>query len=195
VLMDVQMPEMSGFEATGLIREKEKAAGLHTPILALTAHAMKGDHERCLQAGMDGYVSKPIRTPELAQAIARVIGAGRGEDDAGFDERQALAAVGNDRDALRFRAELFLETSPAEMAELREAAACGDAEGLRQAAHKFVAQVGAFDEDGQRLARRLEEHARAGELEPAEQALVALAAFVDRLQGSLRRWLARKEAP
>ncbi|MFH0823710.1 MAG: response regulator [Pseudomonadota bacterium] len=69
VLMDVQMPEMDGFEATHLIREMEKTTGGHLPIVAMTAHAMKGDRERCLDAGMDGYVSKPINQQELFEAI------------------------------------------------------------------------------------------------------------------------------
>ncbi len=72
VLMDVQMPEMGGFEATAAIREKEKATGLHIPILAITAHAMKGDEERGLSAGMDGYLSKPIQPRELFGAIEQV---------------------------------------------------------------------------------------------------------------------------
>lgn len=71
ILMDVQMPEMDGFEATAAIRRKEKSSGLHQMIVALTAHAMKGDQERCLAAGMDGYLSKPIRPQELDEALAR----------------------------------------------------------------------------------------------------------------------------
>ena len=71
ILMDVQMPEMDGFEATAIIREQEKAGGKHVPIIAMTAHAMVGDRERCLAAGMDDYVSKPINTADLFAAIER----------------------------------------------------------------------------------------------------------------------------
>lgn len=73
VLMDVQMPDMDGFEATAAIREKEKTTGLHLPIIAMTANALKGDEERCLAAGMDGYISKPIRTLELFATIERLL--------------------------------------------------------------------------------------------------------------------------
>jgi CheY-like chemotaxis protein len=69
VLMDVQMPVMGGLEATAAIREKEKATGAHLPIIALTANAMQGDRERCLEAGMDGYISKPVRFDELHQVL------------------------------------------------------------------------------------------------------------------------------
>ena len=75
VFMDVQMPEMDGFEATAAIRAKEAGAGRHIPIIAMTAHAMKGDEERCLQAGMDSYVPKPITTALLANAIEAACGA------------------------------------------------------------------------------------------------------------------------
>jgi CheY-like chemotaxis protein len=69
ILMDVQMPRMGGFEATRIIREREQARGLHTPIVALTAHAMKGDKERCLEAGMDDYVTKPVQFQQLVATL------------------------------------------------------------------------------------------------------------------------------
>ena len=73
VLMDVQMPELDGFQATAVIREKERGSGLHIPIIAMTAHAMKGDKERCLAAGMDGYISKPIRAESLVHVIEEMV--------------------------------------------------------------------------------------------------------------------------
>lgn len=72
ILMDVQMPEMDGFEATLAIRQREQSTGGHIPIIAMNAHALKGDEDRCLSAGMDGYVSKPIRTHELFASIEGV---------------------------------------------------------------------------------------------------------------------------
>ena len=81
VLMDVQMPGMDGLEATAQVRRREKEAGGHIPILAMTANAMKGDRERCLRAGMDGYLAKPVRAAELSAAI-----------DAAFAARFSAAA-------------------------------------------------------------------------------------------------------
>ena len=73
VLMDVQMPDMDGFEATAIIRAREKVSGTHLPIIAVTAHAMKGDEERCLAAGMDGYTSKPIEIDQLVATMERAV--------------------------------------------------------------------------------------------------------------------------
>jgi two-component system sensor histidine kinase/response regulator len=74
VLMDIQMPEMDGFEATTAIREKERGSAVHIPIVAMTAHAMKGDRERCLEAGMDDYVSKPLIPEVLYETVERAVG-------------------------------------------------------------------------------------------------------------------------
>ncbi len=71
ILMDVQMPEMGGFEATALIREKEKRTGRHIPIIAMTAHAMAGDRERCVAVGMDDYLSKPVAALSLLSLVLR----------------------------------------------------------------------------------------------------------------------------
>jgi two-component system, sensor histidine kinase and response regulator len=91
VLMDVQMPEMDGFEATAAIRAKESSGRSHIPILAMTAHALKGDEERCLAAGMDAYISKPIRTAELFSTIEKVLG--RGGPASAVDDKVAPSDV------------------------------------------------------------------------------------------------------
>jgi CheY-like chemotaxis protein len=73
ILMDVQMPDMDGFEATAAIREQEKSGTTHVPIIAMTAHAMVGDRARCLAAGMDDYISKPVNAHDLFAAIERLM--------------------------------------------------------------------------------------------------------------------------
>jgi two-component system, sensor histidine kinase and response regulator len=93
VLMDVQMPEMNGFEATAEIRKKEKSSGLHIPIVAMTANAMKGDEEACLEAGMDGYVSKPIRRVELFATIENALAQFGTNQEKGEKPDEAVAAA------------------------------------------------------------------------------------------------------
>ncbi|MBW3542247.1 MAG: PAS domain S-box protein [Planctomycetes bacterium] len=93
ILMDVQMPEMDGLEATRVIRSAERAAGRHVPIVAMTAHAMKGDRERCLAAGMDSYIAKPVRARRLQETIADVVGQCRCPDEAAAAPREQPAAV------------------------------------------------------------------------------------------------------
>ena len=112
VLMDVQMPEMNGFEATAAIRKKEQTTGGHIPIVAMTAHAMKGDEDRCLSAGMDGYVSKPITPDELFLAISKVVrdGAKPQPDHALFDRSAILVRVDGDTKRLVELVDVFLDT-------------------------------------------------------------------------------------
>src|SRR5262249_51179652 len=142
--MDVQMPEIGGFEATALIRQWEKVAGGHLPIIAMTAHAMKGDRERCLAAGMDAHVSKPVRANELLETIERTVkpigppelpkAKGPGGDGL-VDWPMALKAVGGDREILRELVSVFLEVCPEWLERLREAVGRPDAAEIRRLAH------------------------------------------------------------
>jgi two-component system sensor histidine kinase/response regulator len=135
VLMDVQMPIMDGFEATALIRAKEKGSGQHMPIVAMTAHAMKGDRERCLEAGMDGYVSKPIEEQDLFCAIESAIGGVKQlvvdeivreeEVDAASATTDLLEidSIENDKVFQQELAQIFLEDCPMRLSEIHEAVA------------------------------------------------------------------------
>jgi len=190
VLMDLEMPEMGGFEATACIRQRERGTGRHIPILALTAHAMKGDRERCLQGGMDGYVAKPIQARELYQAIAELLPAALVErvDDAPMvlDRGEALGHVGGDPELLRELIEVFLQDCPRMTREAREALQSGDALKLKRAAHSLKGAVGilggkaAFD-----AALRLETIARQGDLSQAEAAWQILQRALEQLQQAL----------
>jgi CheY-like chemotaxis protein len=158
ILMDVQMPELDGFEATQLIREREKASGGHLPIVAMTAHAMKGDREKCLATGMDDYVSKPINRDELFSVIEKFTKGGETTENSSslssrddnepttevFDISKALKTVGGDYEFLKEIAELLLENLPGYVAKIREAISGEDAVALEGAAHNLKGAVGNF---------------------------------------------------
>ncbi len=126
--MDVQMPEMDGLAATRAIREIERTKGGHTPIVALTAHVLEGDRVRCRMAGMDGYVSKPLRVTDLFQAISEVLPRTESTRSTGVPREleECLDAVGGERAALEKIVTLFLEQYPVLLTEIRAAANEGD---------------------------------------------------------------------
>jgi len=148
ILMDLQMPVMGGLEATQKIRERELNSGGRTPIVAMTAHAMKGDQEKCFEAGMDGYVSKPIRTELLKYEITRLTLKGQGaqpmnaaqnesnsDGNAAVNLPELLSRVENDWDLLRELAGIFHEEFPRYTDALRLAIQDGNLEQAREAAH------------------------------------------------------------
>jgi CheY-like chemotaxis protein len=155
VLMDVQMPEMDGHEATSVIRLSEQGRNTHIPIIALTAHAMKDDRDECLAAGMDGYLSKPIKVAEMFALIDSFGGPAASppstestESDGGvavaappqeavLDLDELLARVEGDRDLLRELAAMFRDESPRLLSEVRRCAETLDARGLEEAAHSI----------------------------------------------------------
>jgi two-component system sensor histidine kinase/response regulator len=168
VLMDVQMPLMDGFEATASIRRNEQATGKHIPIVALTAHAMKGDQERCLAAGMDRYLSKPVQAKELQETIAALVPenvaqdpvAGNTSGPKGIPSNAATAAptlsrLGVDRAALdrtldgdagllKELVEIMAVESPRHLARISAAIAAQDAKALRDSAHALKGAVANF---------------------------------------------------
>jgi two-component system, sensor histidine kinase and response regulator len=148
VLMDVQMPEMDGFEATTAIRERERGTGAHVPIIAMTAHAMKGDQERCLAAGMDGYVSKPIKPDSLFATLAELTPGSACESADGLkslvDWNAALGHVRGDVDLLRELATIFLEEWPGWIAAVRDGVHGHDLEQVCRTAHTIKGSLGTF---------------------------------------------------
>jgi two-component system sensor histidine kinase/response regulator len=149
VFMDVQMPEMDGLTATRKIREREKATGRHVPIIAMTAHAMKGDEQRCLEAGMDGYLTKPVSSPQVAEVIARILGADRTpgpksqaeEKSAGWDRTAALERVEGDAALLADLVQVFLEELPGQLDALQQGIAAADFEVIERTAHTLKGEL------------------------------------------------------
>jgi CheY-like chemotaxis protein len=183
------MPVMDGLEATGAIRARERRTGKHVPIVAMTAHALKGDRERCLEAGMDEYLSKPVRPGNLFRVmeavLARSSGPARPCDAAfepGFDLAAALDAVGGDRELLKAIAEAALDASPRTLAKIREAVASGDGEKLQIVAHRLKGDIRWLGEtEAAKHALALEEMGRRRDLKNAESTLIALESEMTRI--------------
>ncbi len=191
VLMDVQMPDMDGLEATAAIRRAEAQTGEHVPIVAMTAHAMKGDRDRFLAAGMDGYVAKPVRPHELYAAVE-----GGGPDaeagllapeDVSFEWDAALERVGGDEAMLRDLAEMFFAECPKLIQQIHEHIASEDGPELRRAAHTLKGSAHVFGAAAvAEAAHRLEEIGREEAFADAEEALALLEDEVARLLPALR---------
>jgi len=193
VLMDVQMPDMDGIEVTAAIREREKSTGRRVPIIAMTAHTMRGDRERFLAAGMDGYISKPIspdllfaalevHSPSPAPATQAEESAGSQNGGAVMDGSEVIARFGGDGQFLLNSLEMFRSRFPELAQQLRNAIAAGDFNGLARAAHSLRGSLGNF---GARTAVkatiRLEQMAKLKSLDGGEAACSEIEREVERL--------------
>jgi PAS domain S-box-containing protein len=192
VLMDVQMPEMDGLEATAAIRKQEEASGKHLPIVAMTAHALKGDRERCMAAGMDSYVAKPIHPEQLFNAIEDLIPtsvdpsafrAMRNNSLWSAENAEVLARVDGDTDLLSEMAELFLQNYPKLLGEIQRAIEQRDAAALERAAHALKGSVSNFAaREAFQNATDLEDMASQGDLTRARSACEDLTKNLEQLR-------------
>jgi len=216
VLMDIQMPEMDGLAATREIRKQEaRAAGQkacdkragdenggtgppRVPIIALTAHTMTGDRKKCLEVGMDGYVSKPLRPDELFTAIKAILSEKPDEDkntpplpgEYGrndiFDLDAALLPVDGNLKLLKQIISIFLETGPGLVADIRAAIDSGDPAALRETAHRLKGTLDNFGAHRARTAAfNLEKIGEAGDLSAGSKALVEIEAEVKRFMDAI----------
>jgi CheY-like chemotaxis protein len=195
VLMDVQMPGMDGYEATRAIRDDEKSTDRYLPIIAMTAHAKESDRQKCFEAGMDGFIAKPVNFEELVGIIENVDYSGpipqeypsaRHAEGLPMDVNAALELVGGDPEFLREIAGLFLKDTPLTMKALDEAVKRGDALTIQREAHKLKGSVGnfsapyAFD-----AALRVEILGIEGKLSEAPGAFAALQSEIQKLISEL----------
>ena len=194
VLMDVQMPEVGGFEATGAIRAREREKGGHVRIVAMTAHAMQGDREECLAAGMDDYLAKPAESRVLFAVIEGE--AGTGPVPPGpvmpatsfFDLADLERSMDGDQTLVREMVKIFLDDCPLQMAAIKAAVDARDAVRIRTTAHALKGSAGylratqVFE-----VARKLEAIGREGVLATADTLHQQLVAELTRLVEELRK--------
>ncbi|HLW99512.1 MAG TPA: response regulator [Candidatus Acidoferrales bacterium] len=168
VLMDVQMPEMDGLEATAEIRLREAGTNHHIPIIAMTAHAMVGDRERCLESGMDGYVSKPISLKELMKEINRVAPLSRNQEPS-FDKMELRERLQGNDELIADLVRLFLDDTPNQLQEIRAALEAGAAARLENAAHSLKGSAASLGAKAlATMARKLEVRGGRGEMDGAK---------------------------
>ncbi len=183
IVMDAQMPELDGFETTALIREKEKSSGKHIPILAMTAHAMKGDRERCLAAGMDDYIAKPVRAHEFRERIKSLL-AGRttgpavseaAEPPLEFAIDKVLAHMSGDKDLLVEVVGLFQSDCPRMLTQMVDALSKGDKSVLVRSAHTMRGSLDLFGlSAASAAAMKLELSGQTGDMDEAGKAFESL---------------------
>ncbi len=204
VLMDVQMPEMGGLEATARIRQREQRSGGHLPIVAMTAHAMAGDRARCLEAGMDGYVSKPVRKQDLFAAMESAITASLPPlpstrtvpQASGIDSGELLEQLEDDQELLEELAGLFLQNSPTTMGLLRQGVETANPGQVEAAAHLLKGTLGHLTASGAAaVAQELETAGRTGNLKRAGPLLEALEQQVELVGKQLSELVRARRKP
>ena len=174
VLMDVQMPEMDGFEATTILRDREKSTGKHQHVIAMTALAMNGDRERCIASGMDGYLSKPIRSQELDETLDSILTKKQSLPAEGnsiptlnnsVEVFQLLDRIEDDRSLLAELIEIFRREYPENLQAAQRAIELKNAEGLQLAGHTLRGALGNLSATGaSALAAKLEAAGRRKDL-------------------------------
>jgi two-component system, sensor histidine kinase and response regulator len=194
VLMDVQMPEMGGFEATVRIREAEAQSDRRTRIVAMTAHAMAGDRVRCLAAGMDGYLSKPINQALLFEVVERgssgdaVAISAAPPASVAFNRTELMERLGGDIGLLRDVLRLFLQDCPQRLAAIKHAVDAQDAELIRTTAHALKGAAGTLSARGVfEAAHTLERLGAEVRLGPTHAAWRALAKEATELMDTFRQ--------
>jgi PAS domain S-box-containing protein len=194
VLMDVQMPEMDGLEAIRVIRSNEEISKRHLPIISLTAHVMKGDREKCIEAGADDYIPKPIHAPTLFAAIERLRTPHRQNEPRAtapaisdpLNAAELLEQVQGDRELLAEIIRLFATGLPEVLQGLRESIARGDAAGVARMAHALKGSVANFARRGAyRAVEEMEKFAKDSDLTRTAQTLAVVEGELERLLAAL----------